>query len=128
MTTNIDEIRESLRGVLSELESQLGGTGQVEEVRDQLAAELGPFTFEAYPNLRTAFPYSELEQLALPALPDDEMGRVYVMPADPEVTKAARWKGTTDELTGLSIQMRSADCGAGCRCATDVRFVGGFGR
>lgn len=71
----------------------------------------------------TAFPYTEAEQEAMPPLEDDEMGRVLVKPADPSAVTAKRWTRTTDELSGRDIEMRRADCGAGCQCATEVRFA-----
>lgn len=71
----------------------------------------------------TAFPYSSAEEEAFPEFPDDEMGRVLVKPADPDAVNADHWQDTVEQNTGRYIQMRRADCGAGCRCATEVRLA-----
>ena len=80
------------------------------------------------PGTFTAFPYSSVEAESFEALADDEMGRVLVKPADPSAVTSETWLDTTDELSGRTIQMRRADCGAGCRCATEVRLAPGWGR
>ncbi len=73
-------------------------------------------------NEYTAFPYSEVEAEKFLALEDDEMGRVIVAPLDVEAVRSDEWMATIDGRTGAYIKMRRADCGAGCRCATEVKI------
>lgn len=123
------EMRDELRGLLAEVEAQLGGYGPVVEVRDQIAATIDTsdmFALAAQ-DYRTAFPYSEWERWAFPPYPNDDMHRVLVRPENTMATSAQRWTRTVDRITGLPIEMRAADCGAGCRCATEVRLLGRFG-
>lgn len=70
----------------------------------------------------TAFPHDDEAREVFVALPDDEMGRVIVRPYDESAVTAAEWTSTIDKNTGKYIQMRRADCGAGCQCATEVRI------
>lgn len=62
---------------------------------------------------------------ALSPLADDTEDRV-VIETDVELPEsrvgvADPWITTTDAITGLTIEVRRASCGAGCRCAMEVR-------
>jgi hypothetical protein len=122
--TDVDEAREQLHDAYYELRAHLGGYGPVVEARDALAAALTiPSNLTPDDGIYTAFTATDYEGFAMPPVPDDEMGRVYVKPADETAVKSEPWTATVDELTGFLIQMRRADCGAGCRCATEVRIT-----
>jgi len=106
---------------------QQGGTLAVVQSRDAIAGQLGTPEFSELFGLVTAFPATELESYALPPFFDDSMGRVYVWREDHTAGESDRWRTTTDQITGLKVQLRRADCGLGCRCAVEVRLVGRFG-
>ena len=73
---------------------------------------------------RTLFPATETDRAALtPNRADDPLRRVIVRLASPDVIHADTWRATTDLRTGLAVQVRSADCGGGCRCAAEVRIA-----
>jgi hypothetical protein len=99
-----------------------GPTEFVSRKKDMMA------TIELREDEFTAFPYSDIEAEAFRALPDDEMGRVIVRPNDISAVTSDEWMSTIDGNSGRYIQMRRADCGAGCRCATEVRIEPGFER
>lgn len=72
---------------------------------------------------RTLNPADRAARLVLAPLPGDPEGRVIVRLADAaEAVLSDTWHDTTDERTGLAVQVRRADCGAGCRCAAEVRL------
>lgn len=50
--------------------------------------------------------------------------RVLVRMDDADFVMNDEWTETTDLLTGQAIAVRRADCGAGCRCAAEVKLVG----
>lgn len=72
---------------------------------------------------RTPYPVDQLTQQALTKNEGDSMGRVVVRLDDPHVTDLDEWSEVTDLLTGHTIAVRRADCGAGCRCAAEVKLV-----
>lgn len=72
---------------------------------------------------RTPYPVDQATQIALTALDDDSMGRVVVRLEDPHTTDTDEWTEVTDLLTGHTIAVRRADCGAGCRCAAEVKLI-----
>lgn len=74
-------------------------------------------------NTYTAFPYDSFAVETFAAVEDDSMGRVYVVPENPAAVTSDDWMTTTDLTTGLTIEMRRANCGGGCRCATEVRVA-----
>lgn len=42
---------------------------------------------------------------------------------NPQTVLTDRWVTVVDAITGLVVQVRRADCGAGCRCAGEVRLA-----
>lgn len=125
--STIESAREELQGVLYELTHQMGGTQAVEDARDALyeALDLDSYDWSASSRIQSsAFPYYEIDRLALPHLKGDSMGRVYVRAENERAITATRWTKTKDLNTGLEIEMRRANCGAGCKCATEVRIIG----
>lgn len=72
---------------------------------------------------RTLIPVDQATQKALKAFEGDSMGRVLVRPADSLAIDSEEWVETTDLLTGKAVAVRRADCGAGCRCAAEVKLV-----
>lgn len=72
---------------------------------------------------RTPYPVDQPTQIALTALDGDPSGRVLVRLDDPTVTDTDEWSEVTDLLTGHTVAVRRADCGAGCRCAAEVKLV-----
>jgi hypothetical protein len=82
-------------------------------------------TFLMYDEL-SPLPADKAAEKALDEMPNDPLGRVIVRLREDEVTKARRserWYATTDLRTGLSVEIRRADCGAGCKCAAEVRLA-----
>jgi len=72
---------------------------------------------------RTLFPVDQATQAALNVFEGDVDGRVLVRLDDPAVTYSDEWSEATDLLTGLAVAVRRADCGAGCKCAAEVKLV-----
>lgn len=72
---------------------------------------------------RTLIPFDEATRAALNPFEGDSAGRALVQLLDPEVTDSEIWKQTTDLHTGRVVLVRRADCGAGCRCAAEVKLV-----
>jgi hypothetical protein len=72
---------------------------------------------------RTLIPADEATRIALTPFEGDPMGRALVRLHDPEVTDSEEWGQTTDLITGRVVVVRRADCGAGCRCAAEVKLV-----
>lgn len=68
---------------------------------------------------RTLFPADQATRDALTEWDDD---RVVVRLEVPELTDSEEWERTTDLLTGTAVAVRRADCGAGCRCAAEVKL------
>lgn len=54
----------------------------------------------------------------------DSNRRVWVRPAKALASRSRTWERTVDFDTGVAIEMRAADCGASCYCATEVRLFG----
>jgi hypothetical protein len=69
---------------------------------------------------RTLNPVDAATQEALTGWDGD---RVLVRLETPEITYSEEWEEATDLLTGQAITVRRADCGAGCRCAAEVKLV-----
>lgn len=74
-------------------------------------------------NQRTPFPVDEDTQAALTVLAGDPDNRALIELDNPGLVHSDVWAETTDLLTGLTIAVRRADCGAGCRCAAEVKLV-----
>ena len=72
---------------------------------------------------RTLDPADEATQAALTPFENDPEGRMLVRLDDPGVTYSDEWAEATDLLTGLKVAVRRADCGAGCKCAAEVKLV-----
>lgn len=72
---------------------------------------------------RTPYPVDQLTQAALTKLEEDSAGRSVVRLEDPHVLDLDEWTEVTDLLTGHTVAVRRADCGAGCRCAAEVKLV-----
>lgn len=75
----------------------------------------------------TLFPADDPTKTHLPEWPGGPpTGRVLVELTWP-VTLTDDWQQVID-TAGRTLEVRSADCGAGCRCAGEVRLIGSPGR
>lgn len=72
---------------------------------------------------RTPYPIDQQTQIALTPLDGDSMSRSLIRLEDPFLTQSDEWAETTDQLTGHTVAVRRADCGAGCKCAAEVKLV-----
>lgn len=72
---------------------------------------------------RTPYPVDQPTHNALTALAGDTMGRVLIRLENPHILNQDEWTEATDLLTGHTIAARRADCGAGCKCAAEVKLV-----
>lgn len=74
---------------------------------------------------RTPYPVDQPTQIALTKFEGDSMGRVLVRLdwAGINLLHEDEWGETTDLLTGHTVAVRRADCGAGCKCAAEVKLV-----
>lgn len=71
----------------------------------------------------TLFPVGKSARVRLNAYEGDTMRRVLVRPEDPSAVRSDEWTPTVDLRTGLAVAIRRADCGAGCRCAAEVKVL-----
>lgn len=75
------------------------------------------------PDENTLYPVDQITQQVLTPLDGDTAGRALVRLRDPHALYSDEWTETTDLITGHAIEVRRADCGAGCRCAGEVRLA-----